>query len=157
MRIYFVRHAEAEDGFDDAARQLTDKGRKQARLIGRFLANAGIEFDTAFSSPLVRAVETAKLILPLTNQPGRPLLAITQQLLNEVAPRVFDAWLRSQAEHEHILLVGHNPSMTEQVARLLGMQSPFSVNLAKGALAMVEWEPPTPATLKLFISPKVLR
>ena len=47
MKLYFLRHAEALDGKDDAGRPLSPHGKKEARKVGRFLKGAGIEFDDA--------------------------------------------------------------------------------------------------------------
>jgi len=65
MKLYFLRHAEAQDGTDDGARALTAHGKKEAREVGRFLKRAGIEFDAAYSSPLVRARQTAEIVLEI--------------------------------------------------------------------------------------------
>jgi len=56
---------------------LTDKGKMQARLAGKALANLTI--DLAYASPLVRAQQTAKLILSENSQP--PELLTTEGLL----------------------------------------------------------------------------
>lgn len=56
---------------------LTDKGKQQAKLAGRALANLGI--DIAYASPLVRAQHTAQLILSENFQP--PVLNTTEGLL----------------------------------------------------------------------------
>jgi len=154
MKLYFLRHAEAADGANDAARPLTKKGQDQCCAMGTYLADLGIKFDAAYTSPLVRAVETAEIVLALTNKKAKVKLQKTDLLLNEAPGRKFDAWLETFKDKEDILLVGHNPSMTEHVARLLGVSFSASVNLPKGALAVLKWAPPETAELKLFITPK---
>ena len=47
MRLYFLRHAAALDGMDDALRPLSATGRQQARTLARFLRRSGITFDLA--------------------------------------------------------------------------------------------------------------
>ena len=79
MKLYFLRHAEALDGKDDAGRPLSPHGKKEAREVGRFLKGAGIEFDAAYSSPLVRAKQTAKIVLEVC---GSAELEIADALLN---------------------------------------------------------------------------
>ena len=37
MELILWRHAEAEDGVPDSARELTDKGLKQARVMAEWL------------------------------------------------------------------------------------------------------------------------
>lgn len=156
MKIYFLRHAEAEDGADDAARRLTEKGRDQSKAMGKFLAASGVVFDAAYTSPLVRAVQTAELALAATNKKEKIKLQVTDFLLNEAGDREFDAWLVSLKRAERILLVGHNPSMTCHVARLLGASSPTSVEMPKAAVACLSWEPPDAPALKLFLPVKAL-
>ena len=67
MKLYVVRHGESENnlkklytGWFDA--HLTDEGIDQARRAGTLIE--GINFDRVFSSDLLRAVATAKAVLP---------------------------------------------------------------------------------------------
>ena len=64
-RIYLTRHGETEwnlrkimQGWQDS--DLTDLGRQQAKWLGNRLSK--IEFEAVYSSPLNRALETAKII-----------------------------------------------------------------------------------------------
>src|SRR5437867_11427542 len=82
MKLYFLRHADALEGADDAARPLSTHGRKEALEVGRFLKRVGIEFDAAYSSPLARAKETAEIVL---NVCGSTKLDLTAALLNEAS------------------------------------------------------------------------
>lgn len=66
MRIYIVRHGETEANKKGYAQGWTDvplneNGRIIAELTGRGLK--GIRFDHCFSSPLIRAKETAEILL----------------------------------------------------------------------------------------------
>jgi len=65
-RVYIVRHGETEwnaegriQGHTDVS--LSDQGRRQAEALARRLAE--VPFDIAYSSDLVRANETAQIIL----------------------------------------------------------------------------------------------
>src|SRR5258707_283886 len=118
MKLYFLRHADALDGADDAARPLSPHGRKQALEVGRFLKRAGSAFDAAYSSPLVRAKETAEIILDVC---GSTKLDLTAALLNETSDANFDEWLKGIPEARHICLVGHAPSLAQWVRQLLGI------------------------------------
>ncbi|MBR3305388.1 MAG: histidine phosphatase family protein [Christensenellaceae bacterium] len=69
--IYVIRHGETEKNRAYALQgrsdlPLNEKGREQAADAGKRIRALGIEFSHVFSSPLVRAVETAKLIAPDT-------------------------------------------------------------------------------------------
>ena len=61
--LWLLRHGEAEphDARPDDERRLTDRGRQQSIAAGRALAALGLEFHHAFTSPKVRARDTARL------------------------------------------------------------------------------------------------
>ncbi len=124
--IYLLRHGDAEqDPGDDAARRLTDEGERQSRAAGRALARLGIELDACLTSPKVRAADTARLACePLGVEP-------------EEEPRLrgggFDA-LELAAGRGNVMLVGHEPYFSAEVARLTGA----NVKLRKGGLAAID-------------------
>lgn len=62
-QLWFLRHGEAvpHGATSDADRELTPVGERQAQAAGRALARLGIEFDHCFTSPRVRAMDTARL------------------------------------------------------------------------------------------------
>jgi phosphohistidine phosphatase len=156
MRLYFLRHAEAVDGSDDAARALSPRGWRQAQRIGRFLNQAGIAFDLAYTSPLVRARETAEAILHCCGAVPADQLKKVNFLLNDCTQKQFDGWLRALPDATHVLLVGHAPTLPERVRTLLGVNDPDTIKLPKGALACLETRDRRSATLKLFLAPKFL-
>lgn len=154
MRLYFLRHADALPGADDAARPLSPDGRKQCEQLGKFLKKAGIVFDAAYTSPLVRAMETAKLVLPITNKANPIKLELAGAMLNE--SRNFPVWVASLPELKHILLVGHEPSISARVSALLGVKDAEQFAFPKGGLACLKTDDAACYTLKFFISPKIL-
>ena len=156
MRLYFLRHAEALDGLDDAARPLSPRGKKQADKLARFLREAGIEFDAAFSSPLVRARQTAERVLKITNKQRQLKLVLVDALLNSTSPRGFDRWLGALPAAEHVLLVGHEPSLSARVRCVLCVPGEAALKLSKGAVAIVELGAARNATLKFLLTPKLL-
>ncbi|HEY6097514.1 MAG TPA: phosphoglycerate mutase family protein, partial [Candidatus Deferrimicrobium sp.] len=65
MRIYLVRHSEAVDrvpAMPDGARHLSARGRASFREMARRFRDAGGDPTRIFSSPLVRAVQTAEIL-----------------------------------------------------------------------------------------------
>ena len=67
--IYIIRHGQTEvnrrqalQGRSDAP--LNEKGIQQAAAAAAHLRERGIAFDFAFTSPLVRAVQTARIVAP---------------------------------------------------------------------------------------------
>lgn len=137
--IYLLRHgdAEARDS-DDAARRLTAKGRRQARAAGGALAARGARIDACLASPKARAAETARLAC----EP----LGLEAETAAELRGGGFDA-LALAAGRGDVLLVGHEPDFSAEVARLTGA----NVRLRKGGLAIVER-----ATLLALLRPRDL-
>jgi 2,3-bisphosphoglycerate-dependent phosphoglycerate mutase len=84
--LVLVRHGQSEwnlknlfTGWKDP--DLTDLGRTEAKTGGDALKDYGITFDVAYTSVLVRAQNTLKIILDCVGQPG--LETIRDQALNE--------------------------------------------------------------------------
>ena len=76
--FYFIRHGESESnatpGFAAGTNfdaPLTDLGAAQATLLGERLRAEGIKFDLVYSSSLVRAIRTARLMLDAMGEPER--------------------------------------------------------------------------------------
>jgi phosphohistidine phosphatase len=137
--IYFLRHGDAEEGDgDDDARRLTPKGELQARAAGRALAATGAEIGACLTSPNVRAADTARLACEA--------LALEPEIANELRGGRFDS-LSLAAGRGDVLLVGHEPDFSDEVARLTGAR----VKLRKGGLAIVDG-----STLTALLRPRDL-
>ncbi|HEU5254063.1 MAG TPA: histidine phosphatase family protein [Solirubrobacterales bacterium] len=124
--IYLLRHGDAEDGHgDDAARRLTPKGERQARAAGEALAAMGARIDACLTSPKVRAAETARLACEA--------IGLQPETAPELRGGPFDS-LSLAAGRGDVLLVGHEPDLSDEVARLTGGR----VKMRKGGLAIVD-------------------
>ena len=84
--LVLVRHGQSEwnkknlfTGWKDP--ELTSLGIKEAIKAGKLLKNKNIKFDIMFTSDLLRAQETGRLILEHMDQPDVPV--IKDQSLNE--------------------------------------------------------------------------
>ena len=73
MELVFIRHGQSEwnaknlfTGWRDV--KLSEQGIAEAQAAGRKLAEAGYEFDIAFTSVLTRAIKTCNLVLEESNQ-----------------------------------------------------------------------------------------
>ena len=85
MNLILIRHGQSEwnalnqfTGWKDPG--LTAKGVEEAHNAGRIINNLKINFDLVFTSALIRAQNTAEIILKEINQ---PLSTIKNQALNE--------------------------------------------------------------------------
>jgi phosphohistidine phosphatase len=124
--IYLLRHGDAEAGDgDDAARRLTAKGERQATAAGTALVALGIELDACLTSPKVRAADTARLACEA--------LGMEPEIALELRGGRFDS-LALTVGRGDVLLVGHEPDFSTEVARLTGANA----KLRKGGLAIVD-------------------
>lgn len=137
MDIYLLRHAEAVDqapGRSDGERELTEKGHRQSQRAAQWLLAHGIAPEAILSSPLVRALQTAR---PVAETLGKAV--VTDQRLAGL--RLSAAAVRDMAREygvgESLLLVGHEPDMSALIAELTGGE----VEMKKAALALVSCNP----------------
>ena len=125
MELVLWRHADAEDGLLDMKRELTDKGRKQAARVAKWLRPRLEGRWEILVSPAVRARQTADA------------LGLDYDVRIPVGPGATeDAVLREAgwpASGRNILVVGHQPTLGRVAARLLtGHVGDLSIK--KGAL-----------------------
>jgi phosphohistidine phosphatase len=124
--IYLLRHGDAEEGFgDDAARRLTLKGERQAHAAGKALSALAATPDACLTSPKVRAADTARLACEA--------LEIEPEIAEELRGGPFDSTTLAAGRGD-VLLVGHEPDFSTEVARLTGA----NVKLRKGGLAIID-------------------
>ncbi len=123
--IYLLRHGDAEAGRDDDARRLTAKGERQAAAAGAALATLGASIDACLTSPKRRAKDTARLACRA--------LAVEPEVARELRGGPFDTDGLAAGRGE-VLMVGHEPDFSNEVARLTGAR----VKLRKGGLAIVD-------------------
>lgn len=136
--LYLVRHAIAfERGPrwpDDAKRPLTPKGSARMREAVAGLRALGAALDVVITSPLVRAKQTADLII--AGWPDAPALVVNGHLApgGKAAALIDD--LGAYAKSKGIALVGHEPDLGELAARLIGAKKPLVFK--KGGVASIE-------------------
>jgi len=159
MEIYFLRHANAGEPklnrAKDEQRPLDKLGIEQCHIVGRALAALKIEFDAVISSPLVRARQTAEIAATAAGH-ERPVI-IDDALRPEASYEQFEELLARHKDKDAIMVVGHNPSQTEFLNRLLTGGDSGPIDFKKGAIARVDTEPGKPAVLKWLMPPKVVK
>ena len=119
--LYLVRHAKAtlENRTEkDIDRQLLEKGLKRTRHIIDFLIQKNTSVDLIVSSPAVRAFETARVLahalkFPLVN------IKIERLLYEGDADKIGDLFYDLPQNKECLMIVGHNPSITNFANMLL--------------------------------------
>jgi phosphohistidine phosphatase len=125
MDLIFWRHAEALDGTPDKMRELTAKGRKQARRMAKWLRARLPEDAIVLASPASRAQQTARALTEeFETVAAIDTSASAQDLLNAAG------WPRGQRT---VIVVGHQPCLGAAAAlALLGRELPWQ--LKKGAV-----------------------
>jgi phosphohistidine phosphatase len=128
-QLWLLRHGEAvpHDSKPDHERELTPRGRRQAEVAGAALAKLGLEFAACYTSPKLRAVQTAQLACRALN------------IEPTVAPSLggrFDrddalALLSAHGDNDRVLVVGHEPTFSQVVHDFTGGR----VDFKKGGVA----------------------
>jgi phosphohistidine phosphatase len=116
MMLYLLRHGEAEPRANrDAERRLTARGRQEVESVARqFLANQ-LPLQVCITSPYVRAQQTAQLFMDIV----APTLAVAQDAVLTPEVRASEVMKMLEAQDAgHILLVSHNPLLSELNALL---------------------------------------
>jgi len=161
LELVVVRHAIAVDRIagstdeDDAARPLTDRGRRRFKQAVRGMHRLGIRVDLVLSSPWTRAIDTAAMLAPILV--GRPDGTRTSLHLAG-SPR--GELLSELAGPSRIAVVGHEPWLGELVALLTtgDARHGTAVKLKKGGIVILEGEPaPGKMQLVAMLPPSVLR
>ncbi len=121
----------------DAKRPLDKDGIEQCGYIGRALAAMDTQVDVVAASPLKRATQTAALVANELGYEGK--LQIEDALQPGAAYADFTDLLAKYARSDAILVVGHNPNLSEFLGRSIsGDTAKGAVDLKKAAVARVE-------------------
>ncbi|MBS1849774.1 MAG: histidine phosphatase family protein [Acidobacteria bacterium] len=159
MIIYFLRHASAGERLEspkkDEKRALDKEGIAQCSSMGRALAALDTQVDLILSSPLKRAAQTAALTGNEMGYEGK--LVLENGLRPEAAFADFRKMLDKYSRLEALLLVGHNPNLSEFLGRCISDNGcEASIELKKGGVARIEMARNS-ASLQWYITPKLVR
>lgn len=130
-QLWLLRHGEAvpHDSKPDQERELTARGERQALAAGAALARLGMEFDACYTSPKVRARQTAELACQALGIDPVDEASIAADFDRDDAI----ALLRAHGDDARVLVVGHEPDFSQVVHDLTGGR----VDFKKGAIAAV--------------------
>ena len=120
--LYLVRHAiAAERGPewpDDTRRPLTERGISRFKEAVKGLGHLDVTVDEIFTSPLVRARQTAELLA--AGLDGKPPVKILEALAPGHSFTSLMSQLAKAGKRRRIALVGHEPDLGELAAHLIG-------------------------------------
>ena len=119
--LTIVRHAKSswkDRGLSDRERPLNKRGNRDAPMMGKRVADAGIRQSQIISSPAVRAWTTARVFAKELGYPAEFLqredglyLASLDNLLDVIATQ--------DNGFNNLMLFGHNPGLTDFVNYLV--------------------------------------
>ncbi len=136
MKLYFLRHGEASHKAPtDFERELTDDGVRSAKTVGVFCKRMNLHFSAAFTSPLVRAKQTAALVLN-----GLPDVRLdeTEFLTPDTDPKNLLGMLKPFTLENNILFITHEPFVSTCISTLITGSESTRVVMKPCSLACVE-------------------
>ncbi len=162
-QLWLLRHAKSDWGdpkLPDHDRSLNDRGHDDASLMGEYIHIKNIQFDLVLCSSALRTRQTLEHLQLDSNTK----IILDDKLYRASAQDLFD-YIGQAADPEvnSILLVNHNPSITELAAMLTTDPDQIyafpTAALAELHLPLHSWHDVVPgiATLKSFTTPKALR
>ncbi len=154
MMIYIVRHAIAEDVSSDGSdgkRALTAEGRKKMKEAASGFASLESEIGRVFSSPLVRAWQTAEI---MAKELGKEVEEMRELAPGHSPKQVLNRL--TQMEDASIVLVGHQPDCSTLASYLLGN---LDIEFKKGAICKIQIDRMTTGSGALIwhLPPQALR
>jgi phosphohistidine phosphatase len=128
-QLWMLRHGEAvpHDSKPDADRELTPRGRRQADAAGAALAALNEEFSACYTSPKLRARETAELACAHLNIDPVEESALANGFSRVDALALLDA----HGPDAKVLIIGHEPTFSQVVHDFTGAR----VDFKKGGIA----------------------
>jgi phosphohistidine phosphatase len=164
MILYIVRHAIAvprgTPGIEDNDRALTDEGISKMKQAAVGLCRLGYVPEIILSSPLVRAKQTAEILLQAFGK------GVELQMFPALAPEGSRKELfreigsLEKGRIQRLMIVGHQPSLGEIAGEIAFGSSRYYIEFKKGGVCVIELEEAhgTPkGTLVELLKPAVLR
>lgn len=153
--LVIVRHAKSAwpDGVADHDRPLSERGRRDAPAVGRWLREQGIVAELAVVSSARRARETFELAAAELDPAPTPL--ITDSVYGASTGDLLDTVRELPAAVKVALLVGHNPSIGS-LAAILDERASAALEFKTSSVAVYDvgtsWPEVNPGTARLLAS-----
>lgn len=150
IQVWFLRHGEAvpHEAQPDFDRELTPRGQRQSTDAGKGLARAGIELSACYSSPRIRARQTAELACA---QLGCEM-HVVGSLSGGFDLDDLQELLHAHSDGDRILLVGHEPDFSQCIHDLTGGR----IDMKKGGVAAVKLDGARSGELIVLLRPREL-
>jgi len=160
MEIYILRHGIAVErgtpGYKkDSDRPLTPEGEDKMHQIAEAILGMELKFDLILSSPYARAEQTANIVA------GELDAEVTSTEFLEPEGNALELIAEINDEKpQRVLLVGHEPDLSQLISVLITGGSEAAIELKKGGLCKLTTDKLTfgrCATLNWVLTPKLLR
>lgn len=118
--LTLVRHGKSSwdhPGLADIERPLNSRGVRDAPRMGSRLAARNERPKIIISSPAVRALTTAKVIASALGYPAAGIIT-DERLFHAYSDQLLDVIRSFETSLHHVMLVGHNPGLTNLVEQL---------------------------------------
>lgn len=136
--LFILRHGKAQQAdcsANDAERALTGKGRDEITSVAQWMVSRGYEFDVIATSPLKRARQTAEIIGSFQGTKSRIVVWDALAVGGDL-----DAicWNLGQCEENgKVLIVGHEPTLSMLISRIITGIDSAAIVMVKGGLAKI--------------------
>jgi phosphohistidine phosphatase len=165
LQLYLLRHGDAGKssiGPQGVDPPLTLRGRQDIEITARSLKVLKLKFTAIMTSPLKRALQTAKIIAKIMG--AEKELSICNELAPEGDRLKLYHRLRSSSRESSVLIIGHEPYLSNLVYDMVLQKTKIRpagcINLKKAGLAkirVISLSPNARGELRWLLTPKILR
>jgi phosphohistidine phosphatase len=166
LDLIILRHGDAgkrlPDPIKDYQRQLNESGKKEVLQVAKSLKKLSLKVEYVFSSPLIRAFETAKIV-------AEEYKLIKQlELWDELKPSgnkaiLYDK-LKKLSIDSTIIVVGHEPYLSNMISDIISNnnynENRMNIILKKAGLSKIKITSTVPrlkGELSWLLTPKILK
>jgi phosphohistidine phosphatase len=124
--LYLMRHGQAlsaEMGQTDFYRKLSEKGEADIAQEAQLLLEKAIQFDLVLCSPTERTQKTAGILVHGMGL-KHEIIEFETRLVNASPDQIFFCIMEANPEANHLLVVAHNPGISN-LAGMLSTQTPI--------------------------------
>ncbi len=144
LKLGFLRHSftpkrDVKDFPDDDIRPLSKKGRKCIPQVAKGFLNLGFQPDRIFTSPILRARQTAEAVAETLEIPSHRVKELPS-LRYDIDVNVALRQLASLSWRGQILMVGHEPWLGEMISLLICGRTGPGLSLRKCGFALLRCE-----------------
>jgi len=158
--LLVLRHGEAGRRSPlpgDSKRSLTTEGKQEIVDLSNGLTSLELKLDYIFTSPLLRAKQTAEIVAKSLKYKGK--VEELDALKPEGSKLEFYSALSRMKQDSMILVVGHEPYLSEMISEAIS-QSGCRIDLKKAGLARIRILSTLPiirGELRWLLTPKHLK